>query len=479
MISYTKASLASVFGVVAALSPLNLNVAILSNAPVGAAMAMTEGDGGKARINLAGKLKTLSQEIAASACDIGAGLDLELAEADLERSLYDFESIIAALEHGDVLLGIPSPEEDLKTLHAIEQLHIVWDPLDAAVKTLLENGDAQAAKLILAQNLELLNSADILASQITGQYSDPAQLLQVDAMAIGIAGRQRMLSQQIRKEACELNNVDSGITDPTGFQATVDIFEKSLVALRDGMPDAGVRPPPNEGIAEELNKTWEHWSGVKPILEKIAQNGSGTSEDIHQVNEIAHKLMLDMDNIITRYMLAIPGSEDVYRVPLRAFAETKLTAWMEEPTVIDALRAQNSNNAGLTQTRIDALDKQWRSETELILHPLIDEVMSRPASVWLKEKQDTTAGFVTEVFVMDNVGINVAQSGVTSDYWQGDEAKWQETFGNGSGEIHISDVEFDDSTQVYQSQVSLPIFDPDTSELIGAVTFGVNVQSLL
>jgi hypothetical protein len=68
---------------------------------------------------------------------------------------------------------------------------------------------------------------------------------------------------------------------------------------------------------------------------------------------------------------------------------------------------------------------------------------------------------------------------VTTDYWQGDEAKWQETFGDGSGATHISEVEFDDSTGAYQTQVSLPLRDPETGELIGAITFGINVQSLL
>ena len=476
MPSYSKACFASLFGAVTALSPLSFD---LGNAPLSTALAATEGVGGKARINLAGKLKTLSQEIAASACDIGAGLDLEVAEADLEKSLHDFERILAALEHGDVLLGVPTPETDIKTLHALGSIHTIWDPMDAAVKTLLENGDAQAATLIVQQNLALLDTADILASQIAGQYSDPDQLLQVDAMAIGIAGRQRMLAQRIRKEACELNSADSGITDPAGFRETVTVFERSLAALRDGMPDAGVRPPPNEGIRTELDKAWSHWNSVKPVLEKLAQSGNGTSDDIHQINEIAHALMVEMDNIITRYMLAIPGSTDVYRVPLRGFAESELAAWMEDTAVIDALRAQNANNAGVTQYKIDTMDKQWRSETGLSQHPMIDDLMSRPASIYLQEHQAETAGFVTEVFVMDNIGINVAQSAVTSDYWQGDEAKWQETFGNGSGEIHISEVEFDDSTQVYQSQVSMPVFDPDTRELIGAVTFGINVQSLL
>lgn len=85
---------------------------------------------------------------------------------------------------------------------------------------------------------------------------------------------------------------------------------------------------------------------------------------------------------------------------------------------------------------------------------------------------------MTAVFAVDNRGLNVAQSVESSDYWQGDEAKWQKTFGNGSGDIHISEVEFDESTGSYQSQVSMPISDPSTGELIGAITLGINVQSL-
>ena len=45
--------------------------------------------------------------------------------------------------------------------------------------------------------------------------------------------------------------------------------------------------------------------------------------------------------------------------------------------------------------------------------------------------------------------------------------------------MDISEVEFDDSTQFYQSQASLPIYDPATGQMIGAITFGINVQRLL
>jgi hypothetical protein len=79
---------------------------------------------------------------------------------------------------------------------------------------------------------------------------------------------------------------------------------------------------------------------------------------------------------------------------------------------------------------------------------------------------------------MDNKGLNVAQSDVTSDYWQGDEAKWKKSFLAGPDGLFIDEVEFDESTQTYQAQVSVSIADPDSGEAIGAITVGVNVELL-
>ena len=97
---------------------------------------------------------------------------------------------------------------------------------------------------------------------------------------------------------------------------------------------------------------------------------------------------------------------------------------------------------------------------------------------FLRERKDASQGTFTEIFVMDAKGLNVGQSDVTSDYWQGDEAKWQDTYSNGKGAVHISELEEDDSTQTLQSQVSVTVVDPDSGEAIGAVTFRVNVENL-
>ncbi len=71
---------------------------------------------------------------------------------------------------------------------------------------------------------------------------------------------------------------------------------------------------------------------------------------------------------------------------------------------------------------------------------------------------------------------NVCMTDKTSDYWQGDEAKFKESYKDGQGALHVSKVKFDDSTQTYVVQVSVPVVDG--SEIIGAITIGVDVDKI-
>ena len=154
----------------------------------------------------------------------------------------------------------------------------------------------------------------------------------------------------------------------------------------------------------------------------------------------------------------------------------EVSSWLNDPTVVDAVKAQNAAHAGLSDSDIIDLDNQWRAETEGGAQPLIEKVMGNPLSAYLTDVKDAAGGKYTEIFVMDNRGLNVGQSDVTSDYWQGDEGKWQNTYLKGPKSVDVSEVELDESTQTYQSQLSLPVVSG--GEVIGAVTVGVNVDML-
>ena len=448
---------------------------------VGQAQAAPTFDGSKARVTLSSKLRMLTQRVGSASCRVNAGIGVEDAIAELDVARTEFNTIISGLENGSLALGIPSVERHRVVLKSIEAVRQAWKPIDEAAATLASNsaGKKRAAEIIAADNLKLLDATIILASDVSGKYSNPHELTQADAMALNIAGRQPMLGHRIAKEVCGIvaGSQSAGAADALG--QSLDMYTVSLNALQDGMLEAGVNPPPNDVIEAELASVQETWAQSKPILEAIRGGMQPTAENVEALARVSSGLMTDMNNVVTLYMLATPGQEDVYRVPLKAYAEEQLSKWLANEQLIQAIRDQNAAHASLSQPQIDQLDLDWRAQRKLDAKPLIDRLLSQPTSEWLRDQQAQTANFVTEVFAMDNHGLNVAQSVETSDYWQGDEAKWQKTFGNGSGDIHISEVEYDESTGSYQSQVSMPVKDPATGELIGAITFGINVQSLL
>lgn len=163
---------------------------------------------------------------------------------------------------------------------------------------------------------------------------------------------------------------------------------------------------------------------------------------------------------------------------LKELASSQILAAVNDPAIVAAIRAQNEKTSALGASDIDTLDKTWRAEVGTGSTPTMDPVLTGAVSDMLRVLRDDSQGVYTEIFVMDAVGLNVAASDATSDYWQGDEAKWQQTYKVGPDAVHISEVEMDESTQSYQAQVSVPIVDPDTGKPIGAATFGVNVEML-
>ena len=163
---------------------------------------------------------------------------------------------------------------------------------------------------------------------------------------------------------------------------------------------------------------------------------------------------------------------------LRDLVASKLRSIADDPAVIAAVMAQNAENDGVTPADIDRLDKQWRAETESAEKPLIARTVQSPLSAHLKQVREQAEGLITEIIVMDNKGLNVGVSDVTSDYWQGDEDKWAKTFAVGPDAVFIDEIELDESTQTLQSQVSLSVVDPATHAVIGAITFGVDMEAL-
>lgn len=151
--------------------------------------------------------------------------------------------------------------------------------------------------------------------------------------------------------------------------------------------------------------------------------------------------------------------------------ENAISTWLNNPVVINAIKAQNEKHANLGQADIDTLDKSWRADDATV----IDPILNNDLSTYLQGIVESGNGLYSEIIIMDNKGLNVGQSAKTSDFWQGDEEKFTESYSKGANTIHLSDVEFDESSQTYQVQLSVTISDGDVP--IGAATIGIDAEA--
>ena len=158
---------------------------------------------------------------------------------------------------------------------------------------------------------------------------------------------------------------------------------------------------------------------------------------------------------------------------VRDYVERAIRPWLTDSILIDMIKAQNEQHAHITVAEIDRLDAGFIERTD---KKLIFSTMNNLLATFLRDKKAGADGVIFEIFVMDNKGLNVAQTDPTLDYMQGDEAKFQKTFLVGAEAVFIDAVAPDDGVNV--SQANMSIKDPKTGRAIGAVTVGIAVDKI-
>lgn len=173
---------------------------------------------------------------------------------------------------------------------------------------------------------------------------------------------------------------------------------------------------------------------------------------------------------------AEPPQPDVNKLISPALIE-EMRAFIGAEIVQVSVDAQNKRLSDMAQEQIDALDNQWKAEREAADKPLIAATLSNPLSVYLARIQGKSLGLYAEIFVMDQNGLNVGQSSVTSDFWQGDEDKFQKTFDVADDAMFVDEAEWDDEAKIWRNQVSFTLLDASKKK-IGAVTVEINLTEL-
>ena len=159
--------------------------------------------------------------------------------------------------------------------------------------------------------------------------------------------------------------------------------------------------------------------------------------------------------------------EDLLSVKIR-FA----THMAFNPSIIRAVEAQNGSDLPLAE--IKRRDESWKAAKDNP-NALIRETTQNDVARYFQRRVENNSA-IDEVFLTDNQGANVAAYPPTSDYWQGDEEKWTASYNRGQGIVFIGPLEFDESTQKTQVQISAPVISQDKT--VGVLVLGVSVDYL-
>ena len=157
---------------------------------------------------------------------------------------------------------------------------------------------------------------------------------------------------------------------------------------------------------------------------------------------------------------------------VKQYASKVLLPITENKIFLKSTTEQNAQGVSLAE--IKKIDGEWKAAEEEM--PIQTEKLTNTCAKEMIRIVSANSQII-EAFVMDNQGAVVCENALTSDYWQGDEAKWQNSFNGGKGGVDVGAVEFDKSANAKLQQISLPIYDA-SGRAIGAITFGVNVGSL-
>jgi hypothetical protein len=164
-----------------------------------------------------------------------------------------------------------------------------------------------------------------------------------------------------------------------------------------------------------------------------------------------------------------------HEAKINRYIDSNIRNWVSSDELLLAVDQQNIDHFNISSSEINRLDQRWRKEKLRDGGSLISSVMGNELSAFLRGIKAASGGVITEIFVMDNVGLNVGQTNGTGDLMQGDEAKWQKTYQVSANAVFIDAVEEEDGINI--SQVSLTVARPN-SALLGAITIGINVDAL-
>ncbi|MEM8755595.1 MAG: type IV pili methyl-accepting chemotaxis transducer N-terminal domain-containing protein [Pseudomonadota bacterium] len=257
----------------------------------------------KQRVYLAARQRMLSQRMTKAACMLSIGADHDRYLAVMSEAETTFDETLRALRDGETRLGVDGAERSSKVVRALAVVEGEWTLYKGALDAMIERDEFSGPDLetVFAHNLPLLDASETALAMVKKAHANPNDMLMSTAIAINIADRQRMLSQEIAAVLCELDVGWRPAETKAKLAEVVSLFETSHKALAEGLPAAGIAPPPTEEARRALDKVWAHWLTMRDDVEAALAGALPSAASLSAWGYENDLLLEELDEVVALY----------------------------------------------------------------------------------------------------------------------------------------------------------------------------------
>ncbi len=165
--------------------------------------------------------------------------------------------------------------------------------------------------------------------------------------------------------------------------------------------------------------------------------------------------------------------DPIQKVGLESYAH-EVYGWLLSLEALKELQTTPVKITRFDHFYIDSLEREWAKPKS----SLQNSVYGSKFSKFLALEVPKRFPFVSELLIFDRSGALVAASAATTDYYQGDEMKYTQTFSKNQNQF-LDRLRFDESTGKFLVQVTMLIKGQTQSQETLGVTLGIDVTNYL
>lgn len=256
-------------------------------------------------INLAGKLRMLSQKISKEVFLVAKDIDAAKNRDSLGKTMALFDKTLKGLISGDSDLKLVKVENK-KILTQLKKVAKLWKNFRESVSTVL-GGKISKAVLgkIARNNLTLLNNMDkaVKMFEKDARKTGGVPLNQGMAVTLNLSGKQRMLTQKMTKELLLVSLGIDADKNKINLKETTSLFNQTLRGLLDGNKELELVGTGNSKIREQLGTVEKLWNEFKPLIDETVANRSNNVpyETLTKASKLNLPLLKEMNIAVKMY----------------------------------------------------------------------------------------------------------------------------------------------------------------------------------